>query len=195
MWELPGIIIDSVNKQQCHFLCLGASLAEHGGRSLAYGLVASSRLRRDTPPLHQDLFRGHSSAPFCRSAAHRAAYDDARARSDWCCTPWAPILLQVSAQGLLPREGRNPRSLQEDHVHNDDRTPRLRRKRPRRTIPSAWGVDAMGGSVVGGRTAQRSRGGVTSELLRRSPPHLLVQQCEQQTVHHWQNMGGMGCGI
>ena len=136
---------------------------------MAYGLVASSRLRRDTPPLHQDLFRGHSSAPFCRSAAHRAAYDDARARSDWCCTPWAPILLQVSAQGLLPREGRNPRLLREDHVHDDDRTPKLRRRRPRRTIPSAWGVDAMGGSMVGGRTAQRSRGGVSCSTAQTEP--------------------------
>ena len=101
-------------------------------------------------------------------------------------------MLQVSAQGLLPRRGSHSVLPREDHVHNDDRTLRLQRRQPVRPIPSAWGVDAMGGSVVGGRTAQRSRGGVTSELLRRSPPHLLVQQCEQQTVHHWQNMGGDG---
>ena len=106
-------------------------------------------------------------------AAHRAACDDDRARSDWCCTPWAPILLQVSAQGLLPRRGSHSVLPREDH--NDDRSCRLRRRQPVRPVPSAWGVDAMGGSMVGGRTAQRSRGGVTSQNCSEGAPHTSSQ--------------------
>ena len=33
-------------------------------------------------------------------AAHRAAFEDARARSGWRCTPWAPVSVQISAQDL-----------------------------------------------------------------------------------------------